>query len=85
MAVTTQPLPEKPLSLDFYGGGTALLAAVIGRCTALRAAMHTGRIGARFTPPESRPFQVGTALGVVVPLDTQWWCPQGNSLLLASS
>ena len=29
--------------------------AVTGRCTALRAAVHTGRTGARFTSPESRP------------------------------
>ena len=65
------------------GGGTALLAAMIGGCTALTAAVHTGRtVDSPFSALLSQ-VQVGTALGVMVPPDTVV-VPQGNSLLSVS-
>ena len=54
------------------------------RCTAVPGAVYTRHGGATPFSAELGQGQVGTALGVAVPPDNQWRCPQGNTLLSPS-
>jgi len=67
-------------SLENYGGGTALQAAVTRWCTTLTAAVYTKRVGATPFSAALGQGQVGTALGVAVPPDTVV-VPHPNSFL----